>query len=153
MAAFTHTPMADQPQAMGATWRPYTGAGSAGQASMGRKGVCLYCSPHFALAPRSLTHARAKRSTAPLRHHRRSAVPAHHRRSSTSPFLVPIAPPPPPLPPQTITTSRRALVRPHFASPPPHRHQSTAGLVAHHGPAIPLPRRPPSPLVQHPARV
>ena len=54
-AVSTPVLVADRGQARHAVWQPYTSTGPTSQASMGRKGVCLCYSPHFALAPRSLS--------------------------------------------------------------------------------------------------
>ena len=138
-AVLTPVSVADLGQARRTVWWSYIGAGLAGQASVGIRHAPLLLALFRARTPLSLARARAKQSIAPPHHRHCSVVPACYHHSSTTQFLAPIAPPPPPLPPRTITTSRRSLVRPHFASPPPRCHQSAAALTAHRGPAIPLP--------------
>ena len=67
MAVDTAPSVADWGQAKRAMWWPYTGASLASQANVGRKGMRLYCSPHFALAPHSLSPT-PEQSGAPRRH-------------------------------------------------------------------------------------
>jgi hypothetical protein len=83
--------MADRAQAKRATWRPYDGAGPAGQAGRGRKGrACCCCSHSHSL---SLSHTPKRPNTPPPQHH----CPIRWAHSSTIPCST------------SLTRSRRYL--------------------------------------------
>ena len=83
-AVSTPVSVADWGQARHTAWWPYADDGQSGQGSTGSKGMCLYCSPYFALAPHSLSRPRQSKTEhraampSPSLCHARSLPLLHH---------------------------------------------------------------------------